>query len=125
MDGDLRGPPRKALAGPQQERDARPSPGVQVHAEGRERLRAGAGGHALFLPVAGDFRSFHDSFLVLARTVSVATREPVMGAMDFRTFTFSSWMLSGSRSTGGSMATRERSCSMWFCIMSRSAPALS
>ena len=35
-----------------------------------------------------------------ALTVSVSTREAVMGARDFRTFTFSSWMLSGSRSTG-------------------------
>ena len=29
---------------------------------------------------------------------------------------------SGSMSLGGSMATRHRSCSMWFCSMSRSAP---
>ena len=30
--------------------------------------------------------------------------------------------LSGSRSAGGSMATKQSSCSMWFCSMSRSAP---
>ena len=41
------------------------------------------------------------------------------------TLTFSSRTASASNATGGSMAVRESSCSMWFCTMSRRMPAVS
>ena len=56
------------------------------------------------------------------RTVTRSASSWVMGRSERRTLTFSLRTESGSRSDGGSMATRQRSCSMWFCSMSRSAP---
>ena len=41
------------------------------------------------------------------------------------TFSFSSRTASGARDDGGSIATMHSSCNMWFCTMSRSAPARS
>ena len=41
------------------------------------------------------------------------------------TLSFSSRTESAAIEVGGSMATRQSSCSMWFCTMSRSAPDLS
>ena len=49
----------------------------------------------------------------------------LIGFSDFRTFSFSSRNASAWVEVGGSMATRQRSCSMWFCTMSRKAPAVS
>ena len=60
-------------------------------------------------------------WIVLAVTLSY-------GAIGFSarsTFSFSSRTRSASSDTGGSMAIRHSSCSMWFCSMSRSAPDLS
>jgi len=41
------------------------------------------------------------------------------------TFTFSSRTARGSKAMGGSMATSDRTWSMWFSTISRSAPASS
>jgi hypothetical protein len=44
------------------------------------------------------------------------------GLMACMTLNFSSRTARGSKVTGGSMATRQTTCSRWFWIMSRSAP---
>ena len=56
------------------------------------------------------------------RTVSAETFEPSMRDSDFSTFSFSSRNASASSEAGGSIATRQSNCSMWFCTMSRIAP---
>jgi uncharacterized protein YaiE (UPF0345 family) len=48
-----------------------------------------------------------------------------IGLMACSTFTFSSRTSSEENEIGGSMATRQRSCIMWFCSMSRSEPDVS
>jgi hypothetical protein len=50
---------------------------------------------------------------------------PSIGFSARSTFSFSSRTASASIDDGASMATRQKSCSIWFCTMSRSAPALS
>ena len=59
------------------------------------------------------------------RTVTVCTSWGVMGLRARRTFSFSSRTELASRESGLSIAIRQRSCSMWFCTMSRSAPEVS
>ena len=58
---------------------------------------------------------------IIARIV----RSGAGGWMACRTLTFSLRISSAEKSTGGSMHSRHSSCIMWFCIRSRSAPALS
>jgi hypothetical protein len=55
-------------------------------------------------------------------TVFAWAVEGVKRRRDFSTFTFSSRTESAPESAGGSMATRQSSCIMWFCTMSRRAP---
>ena len=52
-----------------------------------------------------------------------ATSSAVIGRSERSTLTFSSRTAVASKSTGGSIATSASSCSIWFCTMSRSAPA--
>ena len=64
-----------------------------------------------------------------ARITSVSVEKQQVAALseriDFNNFTFSSRIGSASRTTGGSIATRARTCKRWFCTMSRIAPASS
>ena len=61
VDEHLRRRQRQALAGPDEERDARPAPGVDLEAHGREGLDLGVGLDARLLPVAVELAA-HDVF---------------------------------------------------------------
>ena len=56
------------------------------------------------------------------RTVALATSAPLIGFSERSTLSFSSRSALASSEAGGSIATRQSSCSIWFCTMSRSAP---
>ena len=108
---DLGGRLGQALAGPDQERHAGPSPRIDVQPHRGERLDLRVGLDAL-LPAIADVLAAHH-VVGLER----ADRR--------RTFTFSSRMPSGELAPGGSIASIETTWSMWFWITSRIAPASS
>ena len=60
-----------------------------------------------------------------ARTAISGTSSGSGGWIAWSTFTFSSRTSSAEKFTGGSMHSRQSSCSMWFCTRSRSAPDVS
>ena len=60
-----------------------------------------------------------------AHRAECAERIVASGLSARSTFSFSSRTASASSRAGGSIATRQSSCSIWFCTMSRSAPAVS
>ena len=105
------------LAGTQIERHAGPAPVVDVEPHRDERLGA---------RVRRDVRLRSGSPSYCPRTTS---RRDIVGASAAgtacSTFTFSSRTSSARNEIGGSIATSVSSWNMWFCTMSRSAPALS
>ena len=115
---------RQPLAGAQEERHAGPAPVVDRELQRDvglgDRLRV----DAFLLAVA-----VHHLAVALADAVLAAHRvrprppRAVIGTSARSTFTFSSRIDCASSDDGGSIATRQSSCSMWFCTMSRSAPA--
>ncbi len=55
-------------------------------------------------------------------TTALSTSVPVIGLSAWSTLSFSSRTVSRPTYVGGSIATRQSSCSRWFWIMSRRAP---
>ena len=109
-------PARQPLAGTQIEGDAGPAPVVDVEPHRDERFGARVRRDVGFVAVA----------LVLpAHDVARRSTSGVNGGTACSTFTFSSRTSSARNEIGGSIATSVSSWNMWFCTMSRSAPALS
>ena len=72
--------------------------------------------------VAGNRAAVGEAARYCPRTVSAAALVSSIGWSALSTFTFSSRSESASSEFGGSIATRQRSCIMWFCTMSQIAP---
>ena len=65
LNGDLRGPLRQPLAGPQVERHTRPSPAVQLQPQRHERFRPRLRRHARLRAIGGHLRAGHPALAVL------------------------------------------------------------
>ena len=59
------------------------------------------------------------------RTAYLRISSGLIGRIAWRTLTFSLRAASPSKEIGGSIAISDRSWNMWFCIMSRTIPAVS
>ena len=88
--------------------------------QGDEGLGSALG--PFFLGVGRHGCSVADAFAVLAADAHLLGDRVRQRRSDLRTLTFSSRTESAPASAGGSMATRQRSWSIWFWTMSRRAP---
>src|SRR5262249_52134822 len=122
-DRDLGRAQRQALAGAQVERHAGPAPVVGLDAPRGGGVGARVGGAALAGAVGGGPAAPASQPAVYCPRT--ASRAGSSGRTACSAFAFSSRTRFASKLAGGSIATRLSSCSAWFWITSRSAPARS
>ncbi len=123
-DDDFRNAGREAFAGADVEGNAGPAPVGDFGLDGDEGFGVGNAAFQLF-QITLDRATAEAPARYWPRTVSFSTLLVSIGFSERRTFSFSSRTASAFMEAGGSMATRQSSWRIWFCTMSRSAPALS
>src|SRR5262245_10104027 len=123
LDEDFRLAVRQSFASSEIERHAPPPPIVDVSLQGDEGLSARRA--AELIDVARDPSAAYYAGAILTNDGVGCCRSLVDRAKRPEHFTFSSRTSVALKWAGGSIATSAKSCSMWFCTISRRAPALS